>query len=45
LGVSAKDRSRAGKKVDETVEAAKDKLNPDGPVEKLARRSTRRSTS
>ena len=36
---------RAGKKVDETVEAAKDKLNPDGPVEMLASRSTRRSTS
>jgi len=34
---------KAGKQVDQAVEAAKDKLNPEGPVEKAVRKWTRRS--
>ncbi len=29
---------KAGKKVDETLEAAKDKLNPQGPLEKAGKK-------
>jgi hypothetical protein len=29
---------KAGKKVDETLEAAKDKLNPEGPIEKAGKK-------
>ena len=35
---------KARKQVDQTVEGAKDKLNPEDPSKKLARKSTRRST-